>query len=158
MPDDNSTKIVFTFYSEIFEQDTTEIMEAEVVDLEKGYFKIQNIPLYAPKIAVGDIIWAGYNDSDGMLTYRKTVQSSGNSTIHVVLLDDEYDVDAIRQLFEEMSCRSEKINNYFALDIPGEIDYIPVKRRLDELENEEIIDYEESGLSGRHEYRDISFG
>jgi hypothetical protein len=158
MPGEKLVKIVFGLYSEIFEQDMTEILDAAVTDQEKGYFKIESVPLFSPRIASGDIIWAECDDKIGMLTYRETVRASGNSTVHCVVLDDEYDVEAIRRLFEEMGCRSDNSNSYFALDIPAAINYVPIKRRLDELEKEDIIDYQESCLSGRHEYRNISFG
>jgi len=158
MPGDDLVKVVFGLYSEIFEQEMTEILDAAATDQEKSHFKIESVPLFSPRIASGDIIRAEYDNEIGMLTYRETVRPSGNSTIHCVVLDDDYDVEAIRQLFEEMGCRSDNGNRYFALDVPAAFDYVPVKRRLDELEKEGIIDYQESCLSGKHEYRNISFG
>ncbi len=159
MLEDNSVKIFFRFYSDILEEETTETLLADIENKEYGYYKLSSIPFYVPKIATGDILWAGYNESEGMLTYRKTVQHSGNSTIHVIILDDGYEINAVRKIFEDMGCRSEKLNqNYFALQIPANIDYIPIKRKLDELEKEGILDYAESCLSEKHQYKNISFG
>jgi hypothetical protein len=157
MPPDNLVKILFRFYSDILDKETVETMWAEIADEEKGYYKLSNIPFYIPKIASKDIIWAEFKTSEGMLTYRKTIQCSGNSTIHVIVLNDEYEVNAIRNVFESMGCGSEKINNYFVLDIPAEINYLPIKQKLNELEKDGVLDYEESCLSDRHQYKDYSF-
>jgi len=159
MPEDNSVKILFRFYSDILEEETTETLLAEIENKEYGYYKLSGIPFYAPKIATDDIVWAEYNEMEGILTYRKTVQPSGNSTIHAIILDDGYDINAICKFLDDMGCTSEKFNqNYFALQVPANIDYFPIKRKLDELEKEGILDYAESCLSEKHEYKNISFG
>jgi len=158
MPDDNLVKILFRFYSDILDEETVETMWAETVDEEKNYYKLANIPFYVPKAASGDIVWAEYSVEESMLTYRKTVQYSGNSTIHAIMMDNEQDINNIRKLFEEMGCVSEKMNaRYFALEIPAAIDYFAVKKKLDELEKDEIIGYAESCLSDKHQYKNISF-
>ena len=158
MNPDHLVEIFFRFYSDILDEETTETVQGKVVEAEYGYFKLVNIPFYVPKLAVGDVVWAEHSKKEGLLTYRKTVQSSGNSTIHTILLDDEYDIDAIIGVFEELGCESRKMNDqYFAIDVPAKLDYVIVKRRLDELEQEKVIDYAESCLSDKHQYKDISF-
>jgi hypothetical protein len=146
-------KILFRFYSAILNEESTETMLAEIVDEEKGYFKLDNIPFYVPKIASGDIVWAEFKTSDGMLTYRKTIQYSGNSTIHVIMVNDKYEADLIRKIFENHGCRSDKANNYFALEIPAAMDYLPIKHKLDKLKSDLILDYSESCLSEKHQYQ-----
>lgn len=153
MPENKLVKILFRFYSEILNEESTETMSAEIVDEEKGYFKLDNIPFYVPKIASGDIIWAEFKTMDGMLTYRKTIQSSGNSTIHVIMVNDKYEADLIRKIFENHGCRSDKVNNYFALEIPATMDYLPIKHKLDKLKSDQILDYAESCLSQNHQYK-----
>ena len=149
---DEVVKILFRFYSDILDKETSEVMWAEIVDLENGYFRINNIPFYVPKLASGDVVWAEYNDEEKMLTYRKTIEHSGNSIIHVAVMDEALSVDAIRVMFDVLGCESEKINNYFALEVPAYIHYPPVKKKLDELENDRMIDYGESCLSENHQY------
>jgi hypothetical protein len=158
MTEHNLVKIQFCFYSEIVEEDTSEDILAEVVDFEKGYYKINNIPFNAPNIALGDIVWAQHSYTEDMLTYRKTIRLSGNSTIHAVILDDKYDIDSVRGMFEEDGCASEKLNDrYFALNIPANTDYLLIKQKLDELEDEEVIGYAESCLSQKHQYKNYFF-
>jgi hypothetical protein len=159
MPEDKLVKIFFRFYSDLLEEETTETLSAEVFHAEHGYYKLETIPAYASKIAMGDIVWAEYNDAEGMLTYRKTIQSSGNSTIHVITMHATHETDKIRKIFDDMGCMSTKITRqYFALDIPPGINYTVVKGKLDELERAEIISYAESCLSDRHQYKNVSFG
>jgi hypothetical protein len=152
---DNSVKILFRFYSDILEEDTTETLQAEVIDKEKGYYKLETIPFHAPLVALGDIVYAKYDEAESILIYRETIQYSGNSTIHVIIMDDQYDIDAIRGIFHEISCLSEKNSNkYFALNVPAKVDYLPIKDNMDQLEKEDIIGYAESCLSENHQYKD----
>ena len=158
MSDDNLVKILFRFYSDILDEETIETLQTEDVDVEHGYYKLRGIPFYASKIAIGDIVWAEYNEADKMLTYRKTVQHSGNSTIHAIALNDEYDIDAIIKVLEESGCLTEKLNaKYFAINVPARVDYFPVKQKLNELEKEKVIDYAESWLSEKHNYVGVFF-
>ena len=158
MPDSSSVKILFNFFSDILDDYASETLLAEVVDIEYGYYKLKSLPFYAPKIALDDIVWAEYKEAEGMPVYRKTVQHSDNSTIHVIVLDDEYQLDAIASVFVADGCATEKLNDkYFALSVPESIDYIPVKSKLDELEREKVLDYAESCLSDKHQYKNIRF-
>jgi len=158
MPDSNSINILFNYFSDILDDYATEILVAEVVNEEYGYYKLKSLPFYAPKIALDDIVWAEYKDTEGMLVYRKTVQHSGNSTLHVVILKDEYPFDTIAVVFEANGCITEKLNDkFFAIAIPVSVDYLSVKSRLDQLENEKILDYAESWLSEKHQYKKVQF-
>jgi hypothetical protein len=103
-------------------------------------------------IAPDDIIAAEYDDSESMLMYRKTIKYSGNSTIHIILLNELNAVDDVREIFEDMNCPTEKCNDkYFAIEVPAAIDYLYIKKKLDELAKEEILDYAESCLSEKHQ-------
>src|ERR1700722_5686234 len=101
---DNYVRILFRFYSNILEQDTVETMWAKVVDAGKGLFKLDSIPFYAPLVASDDIVFAEYDDSEQMLTYRNTVESSGNSIVQVVIIDKTKDINSIREIFEKLGC------------------------------------------------------
>src|SRR6202034_1225861 len=119
MPEDNSTKIFFRFYSHILDEETTETLEAVVFEKEYNYYKLESAPFFAPKIAMGDIVWAEHSPLDGILTYRKTVQHSGNSTIHVIIMDDVHTIEAVSEIFTDMGCPSAELNHkYFALTVP----------------------------------------
>lgn len=153
MSKNNSVKLLFRFYSEILNEESTETILAEIVDEEKGYYKLIDIPFYVPKVASGDIVWAEFKTSEEALTYRRTIQSSGNSIIQVIMVDDKYKADLIMKIFENHGCRSKKINNYFSLEILAAMDYLPIKHKLDKLKSDLILDYSESCLSHRHLYK-----
>ncbi|MEA4917295.1 DUF4265 domain-containing protein [Proteiniphilum sp.] len=151
MQDDNYVKILFQFYSDIFEEEMVETMWATILDNDKGLYRLDNIPFYAPLVASEDIVFAEFDEQQQMLTYRKTVEYSGNSTIQIVLMDKTKDINSIRKMFEELGCVSEKVNDgYFSMEVPALVDYKFIKQKLDELEKKEIIGYAEPCLSDQH--------
>ena len=150
-PQDDHIKILFRYYSNVLEQETVETMWATIVDKDNGLYKLNNIPFYGPLVAPGDIIFAEYDQAEQMLTYRRTVEYSGNSIIQVVLLDKSKDINDIRKIFEDLGCESEKVNDgYFSMEVPADKDYRPIKQRLTELEETAIIGYTEPCLSEKH--------
>src|SRR4051812_33290180 len=98
---DGLVKILFRFYSKVLEEETVETMWAQVVDQTKGWYKIDNIPFYAPLLASDDVVLAEYDDLEQMLAYRNTVEYSGNSTVWVVIMDKSIEIEDIRKNFEE---------------------------------------------------------
>ncbi|TDE17768.1 DUF4265 domain-containing protein [Dyadobacter psychrotolerans] len=148
---DYNVKILFQFHSDIFDEEMVETLWATIVDKSKGLYKLDNIPFYAPLVASDDVVFAEFDQQQQMLTYRKTVEFSGNSTIQVVLMDKSTDINSIRNKFEDLGCVSEKVNDgYFSMEIPALIDYKLIKQNLDELEQNEIIGYAEPCLADQH--------
>jgi hypothetical protein len=149
--DDKYVKILFRFHSNIFDEEMVETMWATIVDKDQGIYKLDSIPFYAPDIASDDIIFAEFDSKEEMLTYRKTIEYSGNSTVQIVLVDKSKDINQIREIFKELGCVSEKVNNgYFSMEIPSNVDYKNIKSKLDELETTEIIGYAEPCLADGH--------
>lgn len=158
MSNDNLVKILFSFYSDILDEHTNETMWAEVVDAEKGLYKIDNIPFYVPLLASGDVVFAKYDEAQSMLTYRETIEYSGKSTIHIIIVDEELEMERLISIFEGLDCPSEGLNeSYLALEIPANVDYMPIKQMLDQMEKDEVISYAETCLSENHQYKDFHF-
>lgn len=150
MQDDN-VKILFQFHSDIFDEEMVETMWAKTVDKNKGLYKLENIPFYAPIVASDDIVFAEFDEQQQMLTYRRTAEFSGNSTVQVVLIDKSKDINSIRKIFEELGCVSEKVNDgYFSMEIPELINYKFIKEKLDDLEQNDIIGFAEPCLADQH--------
>ena len=125
-------------------------MWAEIVDKEKGLYKIDNIPFYA-SIAADDIVFAEYDEDEERLTYRKTIEYSGNSTVQVIMLDKSIATNDIRDTFNSLGCETEKFKEgYFVINVPANQDYQMIKNHLTDLENKGTIDYAEPCLSERH--------
>jgi hypothetical protein len=126
-------------------------MWADVVDANKGLYKLNSIPFYGPLVASDDIILAEYDKDEQRLTYRKTIKNSGNSVVTVIIMDDTYDINAIRDIFKDIGCLSERVNNaYFSMEVLADKNYRPIKQKLAELEDDGIIGYAEPCLSEIH--------
>ena len=128
-----------------------ETMWGEIIDLEKGYFKLDNIPFFGPLIATDDIFFAEFDDEEQKLVYRETIEISGNSIVQVVILEKDFDGSIIREKLKEVNCESESMNEtLFAVEITREVDYSVVKSILNEYVELEVIDFAEPCLSEKH--------
>ncbi|WP_177764410.1 DUF4265 domain-containing protein [Flavobacterium sp. I3-2] len=103
----NLEKILTRYYSDVLEKETVETLWAEIIDKNKGLFKIDNIPFYGPKFSCGDIIYAEYDNYEERLTFRKVVEPSGNSTIQIIVMDENLDFQKLRNEFKNLGCESE---------------------------------------------------
>ncbi|WP_299758757.1 DUF4265 domain-containing protein [uncultured Pontibacter sp.] len=152
MSKNNQTyKIIFRFYSDVFEQEMVETLWAKKIEEEQDLYKIDSIPSFVPLIATDDIVRATYNAMEEGLVYQETVTPSGNSTIQVIRQNEETPLLTIRKKFAELGCISEEVNeDFFVLEVPLTINYAVVKELLDDLEAEEEIEYAEPALSDVH--------
>lgn len=151
MAEEEYVKVLFQFYSNVLDQETVETMWAVTIDKEKGLYKLDSIPFYAPNVAAEDIIYAEFDEDQERLTYRYTVEPSGNSTVQVVILDSATETNDIRSLFDALGCSSEKAHEgYFVIDVPFALNYTSVQNKLTELQELGILDYAEPCLSEKH--------
>lgn len=66
-------------------------------------------------------------------------------------MDEKYDVNAFRNIFKELGCLSEKVNDaFFSMEVLADKDYKPIKDKLKELEDNGVIGYAEPCLSDNH--------
>jgi len=151
MAEEEHEKILFQFYSNVLDEETIETMCAVVIDKDKGLYKLDSIPFYAPNVAANDIIYAEFDEDQGRLTYRHTVESSGNSTVQVVIMDSNTVTNEVREVFDSLGCSSEKYSEgYFVIDVPNSLNYTGVQNKLMELQNTGTLDYAEPCLSKKH--------
>ncbi|KUJ62987.1 hypothetical protein AR687_06230 [Flavobacteriaceae bacterium CRH] len=144
-------KILFRYYSDLLEDTVVETMWGEIIDLEKGYFKLDNIPFFGPLIATDDIFFAEFDETEQTFVYRKTIESFGNSILQVVILEKGFDKEIIREKLKAIDCLSEVLNEtLFAVEVVKEIDYSLVKTILLEYESTSVIDFAEPCLSEKH--------
>lgn len=150
---ENQVKILFRFYSEILDEDLEETVLATVFDVEKGLYELDTIPFYASLIAYDDLVYAEYSAEEQMLVYQNTVEHSSNSTIQVVMMDDQTPISNIQNVFNLLGCKTVNANDsFFIMKISPEIDYKIIKSDLDKLEKAGIISYAEPCLSDVHKY------
>lgn len=144
-------KILFRYYSDLLEDNVVETMWAEIIDLEKGIFKLDNIPFFGPLIATDDIFFAEFDEKEEKLTYRETIETSGNSIVQVVIIEKGFDKEIIREKLKEVNCESESMNEtLFAVEVTKEVDYFVVRNVLNEYMELSVIDYGEPCLSDKH--------
>ncbi|MBA0882233.1 DUF4265 domain-containing protein [Flavobacterium undicola] len=145
-------KILFRFFSNLLDEWTVETMWAETINSEEGLYRLSNIPFYA-SVSCDDIVFAEYDQDEEILTYRKTIEHSGNSTIQVIVVNKEILANDLREIFNAFGCESEKFNDgYFVIEIPAKLDYTPIRQKLIELEEKNLINYAEPNLSNNHFY------
>ncbi|MET0945650.1 MAG: DUF4265 domain-containing protein [Flavobacterium sp.] len=121
------------------------------MDLEKGYFKLDNIPFFGPLIATDDIFFAEFDEVEQTLVYRETIEISGNSIVQVVILEKGFDKEIIREKLKDINCESEGMNEtLFAVEITREVDYFVVKSILNEYVELSVIDFAEPYISEKH--------
>ena len=150
--DSNYIKIMIKFHSNLLDEYTVESLWAEVIDSEKGHYKLDNIPFYAP-VACDDIVFAVFDEIEENLIYQETITYSGNSTVQIVMLDKTMETNNLRENLEKLGCKSEKFaESFFVLNIPRDLDYIPVKNYLEDLEQKGVIAYAEPCLAINHQY------
>lgn len=125
-----------------------EIVFGRKIGLDK--YVIENIPLYAPNLALGDILLVEKLD-DEQLYFENLLETSENSTIRIVFFN--YDPIIVQKILKEIEGYS--INwvgfvggSYYSLNINKDLDYKKIKLFLEE--NSKIMDYQESCLSEKH--------
>lgn len=144
-------EILFRFHSNLFDEEIIETITCEVIDHDTGIYRVHDVPFYAPMVAPDDLIYAEFNEDEGMITYEETTEHSGSSVIQVVKIDEETEIEEIIELFKELKCRIEKYSeNYFSMEVHYDLNYAPIKERLDELEHEKIASYAEPNISEKH--------
>ncbi len=148
---DDHVKVLFRYHSNVLDEVTVETMWAIKVDEKNGIYKLDSIPFYGAEIASDDEFFAEYDESEEMITYRKTTKYSGNSIVLVSISNDEINKEEIREDFKTLNCVSEGLNDYyFSMEILATTDYSMIKNRLEQYETQGLIDYAEPCLSEKH--------
>jgi hypothetical protein len=114
-------------------------------------FVIDNIPFVAKRISLGDTIKAEYDTDDKVYYFDDFVSVSGNTTVRLYF-EDATHIEQTRERLNTMGCEGEIFlaRKILAVNVPRDVDYLPIKAYLDEGENNHLWQYEESCLA--HEY------
>ena len=116
------------------------------IEVGEGLFKIDNVPFFVLGIAVEDVVSAV--PEEGVFRFKEVVQSSGHSTLRVVVYDPA-DVPAVHALFKEMGCSTEQshLPRLVAIDVPPSVPLDELKRVLESGSEQERWGYEEACLA-----------
>ncbi|QKJ30362.1 DUF4265 domain-containing protein [Mucilaginibacter mali] len=135
-------KITIT-YRDLKGEIAEETIWAELVNNE--YYKIDNIPFFAPNLAYNDII--SVEEDDGVLYFNTLIKSSMHTTIQIIFFDRHKESEVLKKI-EEMGCAWEGMQGgaYYAVDVPPNINYNSIKVFLDEQQQNLVLDYKEACL------------
>lgn len=116
---------------------------------EDNYYRIKNIPFFAPGIAYDDLV--SIEEEDGDLYFDEIIKESGNSTLHVIIFD-EANQKLVTDKFESMNCGWEGSHqkNYISVNVPKEVNYNIVKGYLHHGRETNLFDYKEACLADTH--------
>jgi uncharacterized protein YpuA (DUF1002 family) len=111
-----------------------------------NYYKIDNIPLFASNIALGDIVSVEKEGEE--LHFKKLIKRSGNSVIQMIIFKEK-NTQKVGKDFENLGCNLEgsHIKNLIAIDIPKNIDYKKIKKDLDNGVKHKLWSYKEACLA-----------
>jgi|SRR6185312_11751572 len=111
-----------------------------------SYYEINNIPFFAPNIALGDLISA--EEDGGALYFDELIEPSGHSTIQLMIFKEEGVMQVGKEL-EKLGCTWEgsNIKTLISVDVPKDTSYSIIKEYLDKGEKENRWSYKEACLA-----------
>ena len=115
---------------------------------EEGYLKVNNIPFYSKEISLGDIV-SGIQTEENYLLYDKTIIQSKNSTLRIVFFNENQKFkDKILTKLMDLGCEYEAFNvNFYAINIPIQVDIEEIYLFLDEFVETDDLDYDTGYLA-----------
>ena len=115
---------------------------------EEGYLKVNNIPFYSKEISLGDIV-SGIQTEENYLLYDKTIIHSKNSTLRIVFFNENQKFkDKILTKLIDLGCEYEAFNaNFYAINIPIQVDIEEIYLFLDEFVETDDLDYDTGYLA-----------
>jgi hypothetical protein len=121
----------------------SETLWATEISEESGDLVVDNIPFFESAATIGDVI-RGYH-RDGQFWFERLVQPSGHSLLRVIVYSPER-VAEIRRRLRMLGCSTEEFKDkpLIAVDIPSEIPLRPIRKFLDDLEENDVATYEEA--------------
>ena len=141
------SKVKFLFYNEVLERDEVESLWANIIDGEKGFYRLDNIPFFVKNYASDDIVHAELIDDELVVT--GLIEGSGNSTINIIFFNDKIKDDLLKRISElgaEYEGLEKVIKGYYTVNVPKSVDYMPIYTLLKELEDKEELSFREASL------------
>ena len=140
-------KVSFRFYNDVLDRDEVETLWTDVVDKEKGLYRLNNIPFFVKSFASEDIVHAELINDELVVT--GLVEASGNSTINIIFFNNEIKEGLLNRILElgaDYEGMESVIKGYYSLHIPKDVDYQPIKALLLEMEEKEELSFREACL------------
>jgi len=105
-------------------------------DLGDGRYRLDNLPWYAYRVSLGDVIEA-VPDADGLLHMVRVLSKSGNRTLRLLfagtdpVTEQRAEIQEVMDRIVALGCSYEGVNlRYQAVNVPPESDLEAVARLL----------------------------
>lgn len=134
----------------VFDLQDEDVASAEGIwaqPVQKGNFKLKNIPALAYGVNLGDVIRAERRDDD-CYHFVRVVRRSGHRTFRVAPKDKTERLDLLRQVVHASGGQIERSGeSYFAIDLPPNITDSSLISLLEQGETAGDWEFEESGIN-----------
>ena len=116
--------------------------------MKKLFLNLEVIDGYPPVISLGDIV-SGIQTEENYLFYDKTIIHSQNSTLRIVFFNENQKFkDKILTRLIDLGCEYEAFNvNFYAINIPIQVDIDEIYLFLDEFVETNDLDYDTGYLA-----------
>ncbi len=113
--------------------------------LGEGTYRIDNIPFFANRVSLGDVIEAEM--IDGLATFARVRERGGHSTLRVVAFDAAA-VPELRAAVHELGCATELsyLPKLISLDVPPSASLEALRKLLADGAEQGRWDYEEADV------------
>ncbi|WP_160049271.1 DUF4265 domain-containing protein [Nocardiopsis sp. JB363] len=113
--------------------------------------QVRNIPFYVKGVAFEDIVRVRVDHDRRELVFKEFVSESGHSAVRIIIKSDgvEREVETMLRAFD-CSWEIDAIGSLWAIDVPPNVDYAPLRIALLSMVSEEKIGIEESALARAH--------
>ena len=144
--------LIRVYYNNVDNEPAVESIVCEKVG--SNTYKLIEIPLWSYSLSLGDTISVSDDPLGNGLSFEAFSEFSGNSTVQIVELIKGGIFQIVPKLEEIVGKDNIRFNSssYIAVNIPAEIDYMPLRLFLKEYESKEIISFTEARLGKNHEY------
>jgi hypothetical protein len=108
------------------------------IPLGDDLYKLDNSPFYAYGVSWQDVVFAPYDEQEGVATFRSVVEKSGNRTLRIFFDSPVASDNASNQILQGLitaGCSYEGANRkYISINVPPEVELQQVRSYLIERE------------------------
>lgn len=130
--------------------------EVEAKPLGGHRYELMSPPVFAKRLAVGDIVGVAHHGSPEQVWVDSVIESGGHSTVRVIFFQGagQEPEDHVRRELDRLGVRiyETDFEGMIAVDVPSNVHYAPVYATLNEGESRKLWEFDEGAIASHHEY------
>lgn len=134
-------------------EDKPDIEEILCEKISDNTYRLLEIPLWADSLAIGDTINVVESEVyNGRLIFDDFNEFSDNSTLQIIELEQggiKQILPTLEKFVGKKNIRFDTLPSYIAVNIPYEVNYLPLRDYLLEI-NDKTISFREACLAPQH--------